>query len=95
MYKITPQERKFDPEVSIEQDDLYASASEYDYGRPVFDTEYNNAAAPISHELAVRSDWWTEKVWNTPGNPRERSPEYFSPNRRTMWRNTNMFPQRT
>ena len=72
------QEGKFDPEVSIEHDDLYARAWQCNYERPIFDAGYNNAAPPTLPEIAVRSDLPTEEMWNTPGTSRERSPD-FSP----------------
>ena len=75
--QITPQERKHDPKVSTEHADLFARASEYDYGRPIFDAHYDNAAPLFSHEIAVRSDLPNEKLWNTPGTSRERSPGHF------------------
>ena len=45
--RITPQDWKFDPEVSIKHDDLYARALECEYERPVLDAEYDNETPPI------------------------------------------------
>ena len=46
--RVKPQEFKSDPEVSLNHDDLYARELEYDYERPIFDVENNNAAPPNS-----------------------------------------------
>ena len=44
--RIAPQECKFDPDVSLKQDDLYARAWEYDYEQPIFDAENNKTTPP-------------------------------------------------
>ena len=41
---VMTQEYKSDPEVSLNHDDLYASAWEYDFEQPVFDAENDNEA---------------------------------------------------
>ena len=37
--RITPQERKLDPEVSLKHDGLYARAWECEYEKPIFDAD--------------------------------------------------------
>ena len=44
--RVKPQQYEPDPEVSLNHDDLYARASEYDYEKPILDVEKNNAAPP-------------------------------------------------
>ena len=44
--RVKPQEYQPDPEVSLNYDDLYARAWEFDYEQPIFDAENNNAAPP-------------------------------------------------
>ena len=72
--KVKPQEYKSDPEVSLNHDNLYARAWEYDYEQPIFDSE-NNAAPPNSQEIPIQSDFSTEEMKNTPGATHECSPE--------------------
>ena len=76
--RVKPHEYKPDPEVSLNHDDLYARAWEYDYEQPIFDAENNNAAPPISQEIPVQSDFSTEEMRNTPGTTHECSPEVFT-----------------
>ena len=73
--QIMPQEWKFDPEVSINHDDLCAGAWECDYERPIFDARYENAAPPNSPDSDMRSYLPTKGTCNTSCTPRERSPE--------------------
>ena len=40
----------------MEQDHLYARAGEWEYERPIFDTDHDNAVTPNSPEIAVQSD---------------------------------------
>ena len=75
--RVKPQESKPDPEVSLNHDDLYARAWEYDYEQPFFDTGNNNAAPPKSQEIPVQSDFSLEEMRNTPGTSQECSPEIF------------------
>ena len=75
---IKPQEYNSDPEVSLNHDDLYARAWEYDYDQPIFDTENDNAVAPNSQEYLVQSDFSTEEMRNSPGKPHVCSPEIFT-----------------
>ena len=74
---VKAQEYKTDPEVSLNHDDLYARAWEYDYEQPIFDAENNNAAPPNSQKIPVQSDFSTEEMRNTPGTTHECSPEIF------------------
>ena len=75
--RVKPQEYKPDPEVSLNHDDLYARAWEYDYEQPIFDVENNNAAPPNSQEIPIQFDVSTEEMRNTPGTTHECSPEIF------------------
>ena len=75
---VKPQEYKSDPEVSLNHDDLYARSWECDYEQPIFDAENDNAAPPNQRETPVHSDFSTEEMKNTPGNPHVCSPT-FSP----------------
>ena len=72
---VKPQEYKSDPEVSLNYDDLYARAWEYDFEQPIFDAENGNEAPTNSQEVPVQSDFSTEKMRNTPGEPHVCSPE--------------------
>ena len=74
---IKPQDYKSVPEVSLNHDDLYARAWEYDYEQPIFDAENDNAAPPNLQEIPLQSDYSTEEIRNTPGNPYLCSPEIF------------------
>ena len=65
--RISPQEYKPDPDVSLKHDDLYATAWEYDYEQRIFDAEDNNATPANSHEIPVQSDFSTEEKRNTSG----------------------------
>ena len=75
---VKPQEYKSDPEVSLNHDDIYARASEYDFEQPIFDDENDNEAPTNSQESPVQSDFSTEEMSNTPGEPHVCSPEIFS-----------------
>ena len=74
---VKPKEFKPDPEVSLNHDDLYARAWEYDYEQPIFDAENNNAAQPNPQEIPVQSDFSSEEMRNRTGNTHECSPEIF------------------
>ena len=73
--KVKPPEYKSDPEVSIHQDDLYGRVWEYDFEQPIFDAENDKAAPPNLEEIPLQSDYSTEEMRNTPGNPYVCSPE--------------------
>ena len=74
---VKPQEYKSDPEVSLNHDDLYAGAWEYDFEQPIFDGENDKAAPPNPEETPLQSDFLKEEVRNTPRNPHVCSPEIF------------------
>ena len=74
---VKPQEYKSDPEVSLHHDDLYARAWKYDFEQPIFDAENDKAALPNLPEFPLQSDYSTEAMRNTPGNPHVCSPEIF------------------
>ena len=48
---VERQEYKSDPEVSLNHDDLYARAWEYDFEQPIFDAENDNEAPTNSQEF--------------------------------------------
>ena len=66
---VKPQEYKSDTEVSLNHDDLFARAWEYDFEQPIFDAEKDKAAPPNLHETPLQFDYSTEEIRNTPGNP--------------------------
>ena len=72
---VKPQENKSDPEVSLNHDDLYARAWEYDFEQPIFGAKNDKAAPPKLQEISLQSDCSTEEMRNTPGNPHVCSPE--------------------
>ena len=74
---IKPQEYKSDLEVSLHHDDLYARAWEYDFEQPIFDAENDKAAPPNLHEIPLQSNYSSEEMRNTPGNPHVCSLEIF------------------
>ena len=76
---VKPHEYKFDPEVSLYHDDLYARAWEYDFEQPIFDAENDNETPPNQREIPVRSDFSTKEMRNTQGTTHECSPENFPP----------------
>ena len=91
---VKPQENKSDPEVSLNHDDLYARAWEYDFEQPIFDAENDNAVPPnnaVQREIPVQSDFSTEEMRNTPGNPHVCSPEVF-PNTDELGDVTDTYP---
>ena len=63
--------------MSLNHDDSYARAWEYDFEQPIFDAENDNAAPPNPQESPVQSDFPTEEISNTPGNPHVCSPQIF------------------
>ena len=74
---VKPQEYKSDPEVSLNHDDLYAKAWEYEFEQPIFDAENDNEAPTNPQENPLQSDYSTEEMRNTPGNPHVCHPEIF------------------
>ena len=74
---VKTQQYKSDPEVSLNHDDLYARAWECDYEQPIFDAENDDEAPTNSQEIPVRTDFSTEEMRNTPGEPHLCSPEIF------------------
>ena len=74
---VKPQEYKSDPEESINHDDLYPRAWEYDFEQPIFDAENDNEAPTNSQEIPIQSDFSTEEMRNTPREPHVCSPEIF------------------
>ena len=88
---IKLQEYKSDPEVSLNHDDLYARAWEYDFEQPIFDAENDNEAPTNSQEIPVQTDFSTEEMRNTPGEPHVCSPEFF-PNKDELGDVTDTYP---
>ena len=74
---VKPQVYNSDPEVSPNHGDLYARAWEYDFEQPIFDAENDKAAPPNLQEIPLQSDYSTQEMTNTPGNPHVCSPEIF------------------
>ena len=74
---VKPQDYKSDPELSRKHDDLYARAWECDYEQPIFDADNDNVAPPNLQEILLQSDFSTEEMGNTPGNPHVCSPDIF------------------
>ena len=74
---VKPQEYKPNPEVSFHHDGLYARAWEYDFEQPIFDAENDKAVPPNIQEIPLQSEYSTEELRNTPGNPHMCSPEIF------------------
>ena len=74
---VKPHEYKSDIEVSLNHDDLYARAWEYDFEQPIFDVANNNKAPPNQREILPQSDFSTEEMRNTPGNLHVSSREIF------------------
>ena len=72
---VTKREWQPDPEVVITHDDLYARAWECEYDEPIFDSDYNNLAAPSPPEITKRSEQTADEMRNTPGITPENSPE--------------------
>ena len=67
--RITPQEWKPDPEVSLKHDDLYARPRECEYEKPIFDAEKNNATPPTPPEVPVQCDLSNAETRNKPATP--------------------------
>ena len=74
---VKAEEYKSDPEVSLHHNDFYASAWEYDFEQPIFDAENKKTVPPNLQEIQLQSDYSTEEMRNTPGNPHVCSPEIF------------------
>ena len=74
---VKSHEYKSDPEVRFNHDDLYARAWEYDFEQPFFDAANNKEEPPNQREILLQSDFSTEEMRNTPGNPHVCSPEIF------------------
>ena len=72
------QEHKSDPEVSLNHDDLYARAWEYDFEQPIFDAENDNAVPPNQREIPVQSDFQRRK-WGTRKEPHTSVPQKLFP----------------
>ena len=89
--RITPQEYKPEPEMSLRHDDLYARSWECDYEQPIFDAENNNATPSNSTEIPIQSDSLTAGMRNTPGTTPECSPE-ISPQMEEICDVTDTYP---
>ena len=64
-----------DSKVVITHDDLYARAWECEYDESIFDSDYNNLAAPSPPDITLRSEQTADEMRNTPGITPEISPE--------------------
>ena len=90
---VTQREWQPDPEVVITHNDFYARAWECEYDEPIFDSDYNNLAAPSPPETTIRSEQTADEMRNTPGITLENSPEIIpqpdgSPDGRDVDRDT-------
>ena len=74
---VKPQEYKSDPEVGLNNVDLYARAWEYDFEQPIFGAKNDKAEPPKLQEIPLKTDYSTDELRNTPGNPHVCSPEIF------------------
>ena len=74
---VKPNEYKSDPEVTLNHDDLYARAWEYNFEQPIFDATNDNAVPPNQREIPMQFDFSTDEMRTTPRNPQVRSPEIF------------------
>ena len=72
---VTQREWQPDLEIVITHDDLYARAWECEYDKPIFDSDYNNLAAPSTPEITIRSEQTADEMRNTPVITPENSPE--------------------
>ena len=75
--RLTPQELKPDPEVSLKHGFLYGRAWVCEYKKPCFDAKNNIATPPNSPYIPVKSDLSTEETRNTPATAQESSREVF------------------
>ena len=75
--QATSYEWKYDPEVIIKHDDLYARAWESEYEPPIFHNGQHEPDNGNSPEVTVRHDLPNEETCTTPGTIREDSPEIF------------------
>ena len=71
--RLTHHTTRPDPEVIIEHDDLYARAWEYEYDKPIFDSDCDNLKSPNSPEVTVRSVEAADETRSTPGTIQEDS----------------------
>ena len=72
---VTPREWQPDPEVIIKHDDLYARAWEFEYDKPIFDSDRDNMVIPNSPEVSVRPEKTADETRSTPGTIQEDSSE--------------------
>ena len=71
--QVTPREWQPDPEVIIKHGDLYASAWECEYDKPIFDSERVNIKSSNSPEVTVRPGEAADETRSTPGTIQEDS----------------------
>ena len=77
--------------MSLNRDDLYARAREYDFEQPIFDAQNDSEAPTNSQEIPVQSAFSTEEMRNTPGEPHICSKEIF-PNTDELGDVTDTYP---
>ena len=63
---VTQREWQPDPEVVINQDDLYARAWENEYDEPIVDSDHSKLAVPSPPEITVRLEQTSDEMRNTP-----------------------------
>ena len=91
---ITLREWQPDPEVINKHDDLYASAWECEYDKPIFDCDYNNLVTLNSPKVTIRSEEAADETRNTPGTIREKSPKIIPQTDRSYdWTDTDHYMQ--
>ena len=67
----------------------------YEYEKPTFDNEYENAVIPKSPKIATWFDSPFGETKKVPGTSREVSPQSFSQSRGIMWQSGDVFPDWT
>ena len=79
---VTPREWQPDPEIIIQNDDLYARAWECEYDKSIFDSDSDNVISPNSPQVTVRSGEEADATMSTPGTTQEDSSSIPSYRRR-------------
>ena len=68
---VTPREWQPHPEVIIKQDDLYARALEWEYNKPIIDSDCDKLVIPNSPEVSVQPEEAPDEIRSTPGTIQE------------------------
>ena len=75
---VTPREWQPDPEVIIKHDDLYATAWECEYDKPIIDSDRDIMVISNSPEVSVRPEEAANETRSTPGTIQEDSSKILS-----------------